>query len=74
MQKNTWNDSSASTVEDYTWDDDSGGMPTGLLALFFALVALFIYIKKKQNVQDDSRGGYQRVQPLDRGMYVSKKR
>eukprot|EP01082_Thalassiosira_pseudonana_P008421 g7597.t1 g7597 contig24:1007206-1010059(+) len=56
-----------------TWDDEEGGSPVGIFLLFLVLLAICLYSKK--NRQDSSsHGGYQRVEPLDRSMYVSKRR
>ena len=58
-------------TDGYAWelDDDEGGFPLGL---FIALLAVFIFFvyRKSQNRNEasrdcTSRGGYQRVQPLE---------
>ena len=58
-------------TDGYAWDldDDEGGFPAGL---FIALIAVFIFFvyRKRQNRNEasrdcTSRGGYQRVQPLE---------
>jgi hypothetical protein len=56
-----------------TWDDEDDGFPVGMLLVFLVLLAVFLY-SKKSRAANSSQGRYQRVEVIDRSMYMNKRR
>ncbi|KAL7487595.1 hypothetical protein ACHAW6_013175 [Cyclotella cf. meneghiniana] len=80
IESNDWNNPSAGHMEgnainmpSETWDDEDDGFPVGIMLLFFVLLALFLY-SKNSRAANSSQGRYQRVEVIDRNMYMNKRR